>query len=147
MRNPFSIAIDAADPDSQCRFWAEALGYVVPPAPGDHATWDDFYRAIGVPEDELGAGNDRLADPDGVGPTIWFQRVPEAKTVKNRVHIDIHASGGRGLPIETRRARVDAEAARLLALGATTVRAHDEEGLDHYAVTLQDPEGNEFCIN
>jgi hypothetical protein len=146
MRNPFQIAIDAADPDSQCRFWAAALGYTVPPAPAGHATWDDYYRALGVPEDELGVGDDRLADPDGAGPPIWFQKVPESKTVKNRIHLDIKASRG-AVPIETRRERVDTEVARLVAIGATTVRVHDDEGLDHYAVTLQDPEGNEFCVN
>jgi hypothetical protein len=147
MGKAFQIAIDAADPDSQCRFWAEALGYVVPEPPEPHATWDDFYRSIGVPDDELGVGDDRLVDPDGVGPSLWFQKVPEPKVVKNRVHLDIHVGGSRAEPIETRRERVDAEVARLIPLGATTVHVHDEEGLDHYAVTLQDPEGNEFCIN
>jgi hypothetical protein len=134
-------------PTASAVFWAAALGYVVPPAPPGHETWDDYYRALGVPEDELGAGDDRLADPDGVGPPIWFQKVPESKTVKNRIHLDIKASGGRAEPIETRRERVDAEVARLLAIGATTVMVHDVEGLDHYAVTLHDPEGNEFCVN
>jgi hypothetical protein len=148
MRHPFQITIDAADPDSQCRFWAAALGYAVPAAPAGHATWHDYYRALGVPEDELGAGDDRLADPAGDGQPIWFQKVPEPKSVKNRIHLDIRASGERGaIPRETRRERVDAEVARLVGLGATTMRVHDEEGLDHYAVTLQDPEGNEFCVN
>jgi hypothetical protein len=147
MRHPFQIAIDAADPDSQCRFWAEALGYVVPPAPAGHPTWDDYYRALGVSEDELDSGDDRLADPDGVGPPIWFQKVPEPKAVKNRLHLDIKASGGNAVPMETRRERVDAEVARLRTIGATIVMVHDEAGLDHYAVTLQDPEGNEFCVH
>lgn len=73
--------------------------------------------------------------------------VPEPKTVKNRLHLDIFASGGRTAPITIRKQRVDAEARRLADLGATVVRVSEEEGLDHYAVAMNDPEGNEFDIN
>ena len=73
--------------------------------------------------------------------------VPERKAVKNRLHIDISVSGGRAVPIETRKQRVDAEAARLADLGALLVGVLDTEGLDHYAVAMRDPEGNEFDIN
>ena len=76
-----------------------------------------------------------------------FHVVPERKAVKNRLHLDIHASGGRAVPIETRKQRVDAEARRLTDLGATIVRVLTEEGIDHYAVAMKDPEGNEFDIN
>jgi hypothetical protein len=100
-----------------------------------------------VPEDELGGGTDRIVDPDGRGPRIWFQVVPDTKSVKNRLHIDISASGGRSVPIETRRERVDAEAARLAGLGAVLLGPLDDEGLDHYAVAMKDPEDNEFDIN
>jgi hypothetical protein len=100
-----------------------------------------------VPEDELGGGPDRIVDPSREGPRIWFQVVPERKAIKNRWHIDIGVSGGRAVPIETRRQRVDAEAARLVELGALLVRVLDTEGLDHYSVALQDPEGNDFDIN
>ncbi len=102
---------------------------------------------MGVPEDELGTGADRIVDPDGQGPRIWFQVVPERKAAKNRLHIDIGVSGGRALPLETRRQRVDAEAARLVDLGAVLVRVLETEGLDHYAVAMNDPEGNEFDVN
>jgi hypothetical protein len=68
---------------------------------------------------DLGIGVDCIIDPDGGGPRIWFQVVPEHKTVKNRLHLDVHGSGGRAVPIETRRQRVDAEARRLSDLGAT----------------------------
>ena len=81
------------------------------------------------------------------GPRIWFQIVPETKSIKNRIHIDVDASGGRGAPLETRRQRVEAEAARLVSLGATGLDRIVEEGLDHHAVALTDPEGNEFDIN
>jgi uncharacterized glyoxalase superfamily protein PhnB len=73
--------------------------------------------------------------------------VPEHKTVKNRLHLDVHVSGGRAVRIETRRQRVDAEARRLSDLGATIVGVLSEEGIDHYAVAMKDPEGNEFDIN
>jgi Glyoxalase-like domain len=73
--------------------------------------------------------------------------VPEPKTVKNRLHLDVRVSGGRAVPIETRRQRVDAEARRLADLGATMVGVLSEEGIDHYAVAMKDPEGNEFDIN
>jgi len=129
------------------RFWAEALGYVIAPAPDGFETWDDFYRSIGVPEDELGIGEDVIVDPNGEGPRIWFQVVPEAKSIKNRWHIDVNASGGRGSSLEVRAQLVEAEAERLVALGATRLRTISEEGMDHYAVAMLDPEGNEFDIN
>jgi len=143
----FQLVIDCRDPEPLARFWAAALGYEFAPVPEGFATWDDYWRDVGVSEEELGIGEDRIVDPDGSGPRIWFQVVPELKTVKNRLHLDISVSGGRALPIETRRQRVDAEAERLAALGAAYVGVLSEEGLDHYAVAMQDPEGNEFDIN
>ncbi len=143
----YQLVIDCTTPDTLARFWAEALHYVIEPPPSGFDSWDDFYRSIGVPEDELGLGADSIADPNGEGPRIWFQVVPEKKSIKNRLHIDVHASGERDQRIEVRRALVDAEAARLVSLGATRLSAHQEEGLDHYGVAMADPEGNEFDIN
>ncbi len=143
----FQLVIDCADADRLARFWAAALGYELEPPPAGFPSWDDYYRDLGVPEEELGVGADRIFDPEGDGPRIWFQVVPEAKAIKNRVHLDIHASGGRTVPIETRRQRVDAEASRLAGLGATTTGVLYQEGLDHYGVAMTDPEGNEFDIN
>jgi hypothetical protein len=143
----FQLVIDCADPDRLARFWAAALGYEVAPPPAGFATWNDFYRELGVPEEDLVAGADRISDPEGHGPSIWFHVVQDAKAVKNRLHLDIHASGGWTLPLETRRQRVDAEARRLADLGATITVVLHEEGHDHYAVGMKDPEGNEFDIN
>ena len=143
----YQLVIDCSSPEPLALFWAEALHYVIAPPPAGFDSWDDFYRSIGVPDDELGIGADRIEDPRGEGPAIWFQVVPERKTLKNRLHIDVQASGGRGSSLETRRERVEAEAARLVALGATRLHTNVEEGLDHYAVALADPEGNEFDIN
>lgn len=143
----FQLVIDCADPDRLARFWAEALGYGLTPPPDGFASWNDFYRSLGVPEDELGMGVDRISDPDGHGPDVWFQVVPETKSIKNRLHLDVRASGGRANPLDVRRERVDAEAQRLVGLGATFVRVLYEEGFDHYAIAMLDPEGNEFDLN
>jgi len=143
----YQLVIDCAQPEPMAHFWAAALRYIVAPPPEGFDNWDDFYRSIGVPEEELGIGDDRILDPHGEGPAIWFQVVPEAKTVKNRFHIDVNASGGRDVPLEVRAQRVESEADRLVALGATRLRTIAEDGMDHYAVALLDPEGNEFDIN
>ena len=76
----------------------------------------------------------RIEDPNGEGPAIWFQVVPEKKSIKNRIHIDVNASRGRGSSLETRRERVEAEAARLVP-PVRRLPAMVEEGLDH-AVAL-----------
>jgi hypothetical protein len=141
------VVIDCADPDRLAHFWALALGYVVAPPPDGFDSWRAYWRSVGVPEEELDDADDTIVDPTGAGPRIWFQRVPEGKVIKNRLHLDVHASGGRGVPIETRRERVNAEADRLVAAGATKVRELAEPGVDHYAMAMLDPEGNEFDIN
>jgi hypothetical protein len=143
----FQLVIDCADPGPLARFWADALGYQIEPPPAGFAAWDDYWREVGVPEDELGIGDDCIVDPEGRGPRIWFQVVPERKSIKNRLHIDISVGGDRAVPLHTRKQRVDAEARRLEGLGATTVRPLEQEGLDHYGVAMADPEGNEFDIN
>ena len=102
----YQLVIDCASPEPLARFWAEALHYVIASPPAGFGSWDDVYRSIGVSEDELGIGADRIEDPEGEGPDIWFQVVPERKSIKNRLHIDLHASGGRDAPLETRRERV-----------------------------------------
>jgi hypothetical protein len=141
----YQLVVDCADPDLLARFWAAALGYVPAPVPAGFATWHDCYRELGVPEADLVDGMDRISDPKGQGPSIWFHRVLDAKTVKNRLHLDIHAGGDWTDPIEARRTRVDAEATRLAGLGATTTGPLSDEG--PYAVGMKDPEGNEFDIN
>lgn len=143
----YQLVIDCTDPDRQARFWAAALGYVLAPPPSGFATWSDYYRDLGVPEEDLVDGADRISDPHGGGPAIWFNVVPEAKVVKNRLHIDVHASGDRSDPFEVRKQRVDAEAQRLAGRGATITVVMQQDGLDHYAVGMKDPEGNEFDIN
>ena len=90
----FLLVIDCKDPELLARFWAAALGYVLEPPPEGFATWDDWRRDIGLPDSELGIGADSIIDPSGEGLRIWFHVVPEDKIVKNRLHLDVHASGG-----------------------------------------------------
>jgi hypothetical protein len=149
MAKLYQVTIDCAQPTELARFWASAIGYDLQPPPEGHASWHAWYRSMGVPDEEL-AGfpdePDRLVDPEGVGPSFWFQAVPEPKTTKNRVHLDVRASGGRSEPIEERRRKVDAEVARLVEAGASVAWKLDTDGVDHYGVVMRDPEGNEFCI-
>jgi hypothetical protein len=149
----FQLVIDCTDPDLLARFWAAALGYVLEPPPEGFASWDDWRRDLGLPDSELGIGADSIIDPRGDGPRIWFRVEPDAKVVKNRLHLDVHVSGGRGpgqnrwVPLATRTERVDAEVRRLTDRGATVTGVLNADGLDHYAVGMKDPEGNEFDIN
>jgi hypothetical protein len=143
----FQLVIDCRDPELLARFWAAALGYVLEPPPEGFATWDDWRRDIGLPDSDRGIGADSIVDPRGAGPRIWFHALPDAKVVKNRLHLDIHVSGSRADSMATRIQRVDAEARRLTDLGATPTGALTAEGLDHYAMGMWDPEGNEFDIN
>jgi hypothetical protein len=153
MATPIAITIDCTDSARLLRFWVAALHYEVQQPPDGSATWADYWRARGMPEEELaefdedGGGYDAIVDPDGVGPRIWFQPVPEGKMVKNRLHLDLNVSGGRAKPLDERKPLVDNEVERLVALGATIFQALSTEGMDHYGVVMQDPEGNEFCLS
>jgi Glyoxalase-like domain len=145
----WQLVIDSAEPARLVAFWADALGYRVEDPPGGFDSWNAFYRSIGVPDEELDDdidAADSIVDPAGAGPRIWFQLVPERKQIKNRLHIDLKVGGGRSLPLSTRRERVDAEVQRLEKLGATVLRVLSTEGMDHYAVAMLDPEGNEFDV-
>jgi hypothetical protein len=144
MATGIQIVMDCADPARLARFWATALGYTAPDPPSGYASWPDALTAWGVPEEEWDDGQ-WLVDPEGIGPRLYFQRVPEPKTVKNRLHLDLDASGGRETPLAERRRLVDAEAERLLGAGATRLAAIEEYG--GYFVAMRDPEGNEFDVH
>ena len=144
MATRVQVVFDAADPARLADFWAEALHYRQPDPPPPHARWDEWARAEGIPEESW---NDARAieDPEGAGPRVFIQRVPEGTVAKNRMHLDLSVSGGPGTPLDQRRARVDAEVERLKALGATDERgAMERHG--EYWVRMNDPEGNEFCV-
>lgn len=139
MARHFQVAIDCDDPDRLVVFWAEVLGYRSSKPPPGHNSWAEYSRAVAT---EPGEAWNMAVDPDRVQPSLFFHRVPERKTIKNRVHLDIRLAPG--APDETARPLVDAEARRLVGLGATHLRTDDGHN-DYYAV-MQDPEGNEFCV-
>ena len=141
MATSVQVVFDCADPDRMASFWSAALGYEVQAPPAGFASWPEFLASIGAPEEDWGSAS-AIIDPAAVGPRIFFQRVPEPKSVKNRVHLDVNA--GRDTPAEERPRAVDAEVERLVGLGATRVRAYEKYG--EYWVTMLDPEGNEFDI-
>ena len=138
------IVFDSSDPAGLARFWAEALGYQEEPPPPGFDDWPAFLRSIAVPEAEWGRYA-AVVDPAGAGPRVFIQKVPEGKVVKNRVHLDLSVSGGRGVADEERRANIAREVARLEGLGATALGPKEEMG--SYWVVMQDPEGNEFCLH
>ncbi|MEW1614572.1 MULTISPECIES: VOC family protein [unclassified Streptomyces] len=136
------ITFDCAEPERLARFWCEVLGYVVPPAPEGFDTWADYDRSL--PPERQGAWF-ACTDPSGVGPRLFFQRVPEGKTAKNRVHIDVRA--GTGLVGEERLAALEAERDRLVALGAVCERVLVADEENESCINMQDIEGNEFCLD
>ncbi|MET9486651.1 VOC family protein [Nocardia sp. NPDC006630] len=113
------VTFDCAEPERVARFWSEVLGY-------------EYQGSACV-------------DPSGVGPRLYFQRVPEGKVVKNRVHLDVRV--GTGLVGEERLAALEAECARLVALGAVRVRLLRADGVNESCLVMQDIEGNEFCLD
>jgi catechol 2,3-dioxygenase-like lactoylglutathione lyase family enzyme len=143
MATRVQIVFDCADPARLAAFWATALGYKVQDPPDGYGSWHEFLAAQGVPEDQWNSAS-AVVDPSGAGPRIFFQQVPEGKAAKNRLHLDLNVGGGPGTPLAERRQRVDAEAERLAAAGATRLRAFEERG--EYWVAMHDPEGNEFDI-
>ena len=145
----WQLTIDANDPARLVRFWAPLLGYEVQPPPDGYDSWIDWYRFMGVPEEELEGPEedlvDRIHDPTGRGPNIWFQIVPETKTQKNRFHFDVYPTDrDPTLTIDQRRDIVEAKVAELVAAGATIERRRID--VNSYFVVMHDPEGNEFCL-
>ncbi|KJY33869.1 VOC family protein [Streptomyces sp. NRRL S-495] len=136
------ITFDCAEPERVARFWCEVLGYVVPPAPEGFASWADYDRSL--PTERQGAGF-VAQDPEGVGPRLYFQRVPEGKVLKNRLHLDVRV--GTGLVGEERVAALEAECARLEALGGTRIYLLRADGYNESCLVMQDVEGNEFCLD
>jgi len=136
------LTIDCADPQAQAQFWAQALHYVGQPPPQGHQTWASWLASLGVPRSEWNDGAS-ICDPDGTGPTLYFQRVPEPKTGKNRLHLDLDIAV-RGDPLAARMADVEAEVVRLAAIGATLIARVSDHG--HFHVAMSDPEGNEFDL-
>jgi catechol 2,3-dioxygenase-like lactoylglutathione lyase family enzyme len=144
MPRTFQLTFDCADARSLAAFWADVLGYRPADPPAGFATWEDWLRHHDVPEEEWGEGAS-IEDPNGGGSRsrITFLNVPEPKTAKNRIHMDLDVAD-RTAPIEEQVRDIDREVARVESLGGTKVRA--DRIPTHYHVVMQDPEGNEFCV-
>src|SRR3954465_1838959 len=136
------ITFDCAEPERLARFWCEVLGYVVPAPPEGFASWADYDASL--PPERQGAAF-ACGDPSGVGPRLFFQRVPEGKVVKNRVHLDVRV--GTGLVGEERLAALQAECERLVALGAVQERVLLADEFNESCIVMRDVEGNEFCLD
>ena len=138
------VTFDCADPGALSRFWNEVLGYRLDSPPPPYQTWDEALDAWNIPEERR---NDASAsvDPDGVGPRLWFQKVAEGKTAKNRVHLDVRSAVG--LKGAERMAALEARCDALLALGATRLWRVEPDHINLGHITMQDPEGNEFCLD
>jgi hypothetical protein len=144
MATGIQVVIDCADPAKLAAFWAEALHYKVQDPPDGFVSWPDWLKAHAIPESEWNSAS-AVVDPDGAGPRIYFQRVPEEKVVKNRVHLDLNVGGPRAAtPEDERRRRIDAEVERLVGLGAHKLQSRESRG--EYFVNMVDPEGNEFDV-
>ena len=141
MATGVQVVIDCADPAALAPFWAEALGYVVQPSPPGFESWPDWLRKQGIPEQSWNDAS-AVVDPDRSGPRIFLKRVPEPKSVKNRVHLDLNVTAG--VPPDEADEKLEAEAKRLEALGATRARRMSE--WSSRWIVMQDPEGNEFCL-
>ncbi|MBA3781002.1 MAG: VOC family protein [Nocardioides sp.] len=126
MATYWTLGCDANDPHRLAAFWALALGYIGEPG------YDDPHGAS-------------LVDPDGKGPVISFQKVPEPKSDKNRMHIDIRVAGQGPWDLVERERLIRAKVIELLAVGATMVR-EESYGPRLGHVVMLDPEGNEFQV-
>ncbi|NUU20405.1 MAG: VOC family protein [Streptomycetaceae bacterium] len=153
MSRHIQVTFDTHDPRALSSFWRDVLGYVHPGPPGVDvpegadplAAWDDFLARIGVPPEQRNTRS-AVEDPDGRGPRLFFQQVPEDKVAKNRVHLDVRAAPG--LVGDERMAALEAECDRLVAFGAKRVRRYEPEPpLSAGHIVMTDPEGNEFCLD
>lgn len=147
------VTFDAHDPRALSTFWRDVLGYVHPGPPGVEVpagtdpldAWDGFLEKVGVPADQRNNAS-AIEDPAGAGPRAFFQRVPESKSGKNRVHLDVRAAPG--LTGEERMAALEAECERVVALGATRLRRFEPDPpMSLGFIVMQDPEGNEWCLD
>ena len=145
MTREVQVTFDCADPAAVAEFWADVLGYQVQPPPDGFDSWPAALEAFDVPEDEWNSRS-AILPLEGNGPRIFFQRVPEGKTVKNRVHLDVRAAPG--LTGDERMEALEAEASRLEALGASRAyRVEPDPPMELGFITMRDPEGNEFCLD
>jgi hypothetical protein len=133
------LTLDGTDAQLLAEFWKLALGYIDEPPPPPFATREEWLAQFDLDDDEDEDDGAWLCDPDGVGPRLCILKVPEPKTAKNRLHMDIRVPG-HGSP-EERWARMRAESERLVRAGGSVL-----EEFDGHHIVMADPEGNEFCV-
>ncbi|MBV1779012.1 VOC family protein [Paeniglutamicibacter sp. ABSL32-1] len=136
----FQVTFDCRDIETMTHFWATALNYSLQEPPEGFSSWADFAVDQGIPESQWRGA---VTDPEGKGPRLYFQPVPEGKTAKNRVHLDINVSEG-AATMEEGRAEAQAHVDRCVKAGATVTGVF--EGNNDWHIVMADPEGNEFCI-
>ena len=134
MAHAIQVTIDAVDPRELGAFWCEVLGYVEQPPPAGFATWEEALDHLGIDQTDPNAAF-AIVDPDGVGPRLFLVKVPEGKSAKNRMHLDVH----------TEPDRLQERSAELVDLGATVVGEFDQP--EGRWISMHDPEGNEFCLH
>ena len=129
MSTKVQVVIDCANPDRLIAFWAEALGYEIQFPTGSEEELQLLKEHPGLEGSAAAA-----VDPEGIGPRFFLQHVPEPKSVKNRMHVDLRVSD------------IAAEADRLIELGGTVLRADNVGAFGERWTVMADPEGNEFCV-
>lgn len=134
MARQIQITVDAAAPRTLGEFWCQVLGYVEEPPPAGFDTWEDALTAFGIDQTDPDSAF-AIVDPDDIGPRVFFLKVPEGKTAKNRLHLDV----------QVEQSDLHVRAGELVALGATHVAEFDKP--EGHWITLLDPEGNEFCLH
>ena len=146
MTNEVQITFDCADPAGLAAFWAEVLGYQVQPPPDESDSWDAALEALGVPSDQWNSRS-AILPVEGLHPRVFFQRDPEGKIVKNRLHLDVRVASG--LEGDERMNALETEANRLEAIGATRAYRVEPETstMESGFVTMHEPEDNEFCLD
>lgn len=141
MARRVGVTVDCASPARLATFWRDLLDYIDDPPPEGYRSWEEYDRVNDVPQETIEAGA-TIIDPRGIGPRLFFQRVPEPKLVKNRVHLDVAVATAP--PGKERIAQIRRLARQLVERGATW--AAESGDPQDFFVVLRDPEGNEFCL-
>ncbi|RIJ76459.1 VOC family protein [Nakamurella silvestris] len=143
MSHQMQVVIDAASPAVLGEFWSVALGYRMDDPPPGFDTWEEALLAGNIPKEQWDDAY-AIVDPEDRGPRVFFQKVPEGKTVKNRVHLDVRAADGPRDP--DRWDKIQALVERLVGVGGAVVAERRDDWGGHWMV-MTDPEGNEFCVS
>ncbi|MEJ1202458.1 VOC family protein [Streptomyces sp. BB1-1-1] len=139
MAAQIDLTLDCADAQLLAAFWKTALGYVDETPPAPFKTREEWLAQFDLPEDDTEDDGAWLCDPDGVGPRLSILKVPEPKTAKSRLHIDVRVPGHGSS--EERWARIKAESERMVEAGGKVLQE-----FDGHHIVMSDPEGNEFCV-